>query len=463
MASTTTSDRFKKDWLNLGRPKQVRVAANLSDGQRVSAGDNPDAGMLSRGITGPVGSDVYDTKLATSSPPPNTSETTPHTAQSNSLVPPSNVEVTQSNAGLTSDDDLAQVTREALEAGAIDDVLPDLQLGPGIDMRNASQKMTDVMRTNPTPNSVWKRLLYGAVQGASLVNGQDTIGSALGKLIGGSAARSIPKVDSAQQKIASVNKAEDIYKVERQGELDADRDADREERATDRRERRALQTQTAVQRAQASVDAAKAKTDAQTQREIDNELKILEKTNPANTKDREASAKRLREKFGVQVSSDYGTKPVADKQSRERTLYDEQSGQYIKTDETGNPIKDAKGNVMVVRPGQSTDIKQSASEQKAGAESAEPPVDYGKVRRDVMADYRKNNPKDGAKSDKQLLTDPAISKYLEKAYSDATKNAEEQRRQRVNTRLGERKATGRGRARVSPTPDAKKNADSFWE
>lgn len=185
--------------------------------------------------------------------------------------------------------------------------------------------LATIANTNPTPNSLWKRLLVGVSQGAAMVNPrEDNLGSAFGKILGGAVTRAIPAIDSAN--IYEQNKAKAIerYKLEAGAKgAELQRRAREQEIANDQ----ARITREVQERArQARIDAMNQadKLEDNKRAAAKQKLDTLEKMSPDDT-NRGALIEELKQSYGITVGADYGTYDKAaarasDKQATETNL-----------------------------------------------------------------------------------------------------------------------------------------------
>ena len=165
--------------------------------------------------------------------------------------------------------------------------------------------LATLANTNPAPQSIWRRLLAGAVRGASQVTAQDTGGSAFGKIAGNVIARAIPAVDSANQYEENKARAIERYRVEsaaaqsklnrRKTENDILNDAEqRRLNADDRAERK---------RQAALLDAARLRDDKRAEAKLRlDALKDLAEDSPQ----RAQLVEELQRSYGIAVDASYG-------------------------------------------------------------------------------------------------------------------------------------------------------------
>lgn len=222
-------------------------------------------------------------------------------------------------------------------------------------------KLLEAMaRTNPTPRSIWKRLAVGAARGASQVTREDSIGSAVGKLLGGAGAQAVPFVDREFQYERNKRKALETYKVEaerreqqqKQQKLDADI-AEANARLQESRNRREeLRDERTRQAASRLADDRRAEAT-----QLLNQLEGL----PADDPMRDVIANKLRVEYKTPASKNYGLNKQTPGQGN-ITIYDEASGNYIRAKADGTPLlKD--GKPVVVRPGAENAKKKETQAQ----------------------------------------------------------------------------------------------------
>jgi hypothetical protein len=167
--------------------------------------------------------------------------------------------------------------------------------------------LATIANTNPTPNSLWKRLLVGAAQGASMVNpASDNLGSAFGKILGGAVTRSIPAVDKANIYESNKAKAIEKYKLE-SGAANAtlQRQRTQQDIANDQaRITREVQDRARQARTDALNQADKLEDNKRAQAK--QKLDTLEKMSPDDS-NRAALVEELQRSYGITVGQDYGT------------------------------------------------------------------------------------------------------------------------------------------------------------
>lgn len=172
--------------------------------------------------------------------------------------------------------------------------------------------------TNPTPQSFWKRLLAGALQGMGRVTPQDTGGSAFGKIVGNVVGRAFPGVDSAQLYDERVARAREKYGTEAaiaKQKLERRKiEADITDKETQRRI--SLVTREEQRREKMLLDAARLRDDKRAEAQLRlNALKELASDSPK----RDEIAEELQQSYGVNVDRSYGlnTKPATEKEISE--------------------------------------------------------------------------------------------------------------------------------------------------
>jgi hypothetical protein len=222
-----------------------------------------------------------------------------------------------------------------------------------------------MMNTNPSPQSPLKRLLTGLGRGLRESAGdlaQGNYGGAFGRIASNVIAGAIPGVNSATQYEQNKAQATERYKLDKlaeQGKLSREKtEADIRE-TNERLKLSQLQRQQQTQR-DAMLDAARLRDDKRA--DADQKLKILEKL-PASDPQRNEIARDLATLYQMRVSAQYG---LNDKSGGDITIYDEQSGSYVRATQDGTPKTDAQGNMIVVRPGKQEsigDTKKRAMQQ----------------------------------------------------------------------------------------------------
>lgn len=185
--------------------------------------------------------------------------------------------------------------------------------------------LATIANTNPTPNSLWKRLLVGVAQGASMVDAnKDTFGSAFGKILGGAVTRSIPAIDSANIYEEKKAKALERYRLESGAKgAELQRRVKEQEIANDQ----ARITREVQERArQARIDAMNQadKLEDNKRAAAKQKLDTLEKMSPDDV-NRGALIEELKQSYGITVGADFGTYDKAaaratDKQATETNL-----------------------------------------------------------------------------------------------------------------------------------------------
>jgi hypothetical protein len=212
-----------------------------------------------------------------------------------------------------------------------------------------------MVNTNPSPQSPLRRLLTGLGRGLRESAGdlaQGNYGGAFGRIASNVVLGAIPGVNSATQYEQNKAQATERYKIDKlaeQGKLSREKtEADIRE-TNERLKLSQLQRQAQTQR-DAMLDAARLRDDKRA--DADQKLKILEKL-PANDPQRNELSRDLATLYQLRVSSQYG---LNDKSEGDITIYDEQSGSYVRASKDGTPKTDAQGNMIVVRPGKQESI-----------------------------------------------------------------------------------------------------------
>jgi hypothetical protein len=228
--------------------------------------------------------------------------------------------------------------------------------------KSPGQKLIEaVANTNPSPQSFWKRTLSGLGRGLGQAAGdfaEGEYGTAFGKIASNTVLNLIPGVDSATQYERNVSQAKRTYDIESQVAKD-----DLQRRKT---EADIVETN---ERLKLAGDQKRAQLDRATQDQLarlrddkradaNQQLMILREL-PADDPQRNEIAKELATKFQVRVSPRYGLKESG---ADEITIYDEQSGNYIRASKDGTPKLDASGNTIIVRPGRQQSITQRKTE-----------------------------------------------------------------------------------------------------
>lgn len=231
------------------------------------------------------------------------------------------------------------------------------------------EKLLAIMNTNPTPRSIWKRLAIGAVRGAAQIDpNRDTLGSAFGRIVGGTVAQAFPQVDIAQQREALRREGLERFKIE---SLQREARQKQEKAEADIREGKARIAESAARR----VEAAQARREAilnqvrdDKRTEVTQLLSQLEKTPADDRLGRLRVAKQLKDDYGVTVSERYGEKE--ERPAGNITIYDAENDRYIRATADGTPILNKDGEPIVVRPGASA-AKESAAERRKRIEEEE--------------------------------------------------------------------------------------------
>jgi hypothetical protein len=297
-------------------------------------------------------------------------------------------------------------------------------------------------QANPAPNSVWKRLLYGAIQNAATISSSDSGATALGKVLGGAVARAIPQVDVAQQVETRKKRAIEDYKIQKTAaDAEANRQAKQaniqlaQDRLNEQKERNKVLNQarlTRERRAQANVL-------------LDNLSKL-----PKDDPDRERLAQQLKDEYSIIISSRLGEK--VQPQAKRIRLYDAENKRYYYADEQGNPLKDAKGNIMIAAPGKEDDVSKSE------AEASIAPINEGALMNQAINEARSQFSKDKSKksdianmNDAQILADPDYAPWVNTRARNLTAEAKANRAQAVSKARSSKKTEP---SKVAPSSQA---------
>jgi len=245
--------------------------------------------------------------------------------------------------------------------GATPDINSMQPMTPGNTIKGGTPEdrvMEAIMNTNPSPQSAWKRVLTGLGRGLRESAGdiaEGNYGGAFGKIASNVVLGAIPGVNSTTQYEQNKAHAIEKYKLEKmaeQGKLSREK-TEADIRETNERLKLSQQQRQQQTQRDALLDAARLRDDKRA--EADQRLKILEKL-PANDPQRNELSRDLATLYQLRVSPQYG---LNEKSGDQITIYDEQSGNYIRAQKDGTPITDQQGNNIVVRPGKQESLKQT--------------------------------------------------------------------------------------------------------
>lgn len=300
-------------------------------------------------------------------------------------------------------------------------------------------------KANPQPNSIWKRLLYGAIESVAESKATD-LGGLLGAAIGGAGARAIPQVDVAKQKETIKTQALKDYQINKTA---ADAEANREakqaniklqqDRLAEQKERNRLLNKASLTRERR----------AQANQLLDNLSKL-----PKDDPDRQRLAQQLKDEYGVTISSRLGEK--AEPAQKRVKLYDAEAKQYYWADEQGTPLLDKQGKRMIAQPGKTDDVSVAEAETQVA------PINEGALMNQAINEARKQFSKDRSKkndianlSDAQILADPDYSPWVRERKSNLVAETKANRSQEVNkVRAGKKQET-------KPSTTSRQSTQSF--
>lgn len=334
MAKRKLNDRQKSRYLSLAFPEFIELndyntSSNDEENTANSNNINNMSGALRRGILPPAIDDVAGGPVRL--PSPGVTQNVNPLLQATQPAQPSNIglnipSLIGSHAPIMfGNANINNVARAVLS----DDKLPTAR-ETALKITPEEKLMASIANTNPTPQSLWKRLLAGVATGAGKVTQEDNLGSAFGKILGSAVTRAIPAVDSANLYEERKGKAIERYKIDK-GVQDADfqrrkNESDLSDAAEDRKLKQAARER------QLRLDIESKLERLTDNRRADAKLQLDALAGlPEDDKQRDVISKELADKYGVKVGRAYGlvTKPATEKELSEDELRKRAEAQVI--------------------------------------------------------------------------------------------------------------------------------------
>lgn len=461
MAKGTVNKRRINQFLSLITPETInltgeddeQVQAPLAGGNSVklndSGGDNSRLAS-SRSLRSPIRSEA----TVTQSNNPTTSVVTQATNERPLVT------VQQPNKLLSGNIDFNKLTGELLDTTQDEQYTPTLSGQPNIQRQRTNNEITydntpegrllgEIQNTNPHPRSIWKRIALGTARGAATIQPGEGLDTALGRLIGGAVAQSIPQVDSAQQYQQNKSRAIERYKIE-----DTARDQQQEQRSRQLQQQK-LESDLKInqQKLEDTARERKLLNDARLRDDNRAEAKQLLDTLkelPADAIERYEHVKRLKE-LGVKVPANFGVDVPNKKEQAQRTFtaIDEETGDTIRVDNKGVPVLTPEGNKIVTKK-----ATEKTTSNKAEAEADEPEVFQGALRNQAMNEARKQFPKASKMNDAELLADEEYGAWVRARTSDLVQESNATRKRNINKRAAGNKSTTKSTSKIQPSRKA---------